>query len=55
MIRLFQERLEKIEKTYEDYKEIEKRLESLTDSPRRAIRLKTLRYGIAHLALEING
>lgn len=53
MIRLFQERLEKIEKTYEDYKKIEERLESLTDSPRKAIRLKALRYGIAHLVLEI--
>lgn len=53
MIRLFQERLEKIEKTYAEYKEIEARLESLTDSPRKTIRLKALRYGLAHLALEI--
>jgi PadR family transcriptional regulator, regulatory protein AphA len=53
MIRLFQERLEKIEKTHEEYKKIEERLESLTDSPRKAIRLKALRYGIAHLALEM--
>lgn len=53
MIRLFQERLEKIEKTYEEYKKIEKRLESLTDSPRKTIRLKALKYGIAHLAFEI--
>jgi PadR family transcriptional regulator, regulatory protein AphA len=53
MIRLFQERLEKIEKTYEDYKKIEERLESLTDSSRKEIRLKALRYGIAHLALEM--
>lgn len=53
MIRLFQERLEKIEKTYEEYKKIEGRLESLTDSPRKAIRLKALRYGMAVFALEI--
>src|SRR5271169_4646680 len=53
MIRLFQERLEKVKKTYEEYKKIEERLEGLTDSPRKAIRLKALRYGIAHLAFEI--
>ncbi len=53
MIRLFQERLEKAEKTYEEYKKIEERLENLADSPRKAIRLKALRYGMAHLALEI--
>ena len=53
MTRLFQERLEKIEKTFEEYKKIEERLENLKDSPRKAIRLKALRYGIAHLALEI--
>ena len=53
MIRLFQERLEKAEKTYEEYKKIEERLKNLTDSPHKAIRLKALRYGIAHLALEI--
>lgn len=51
--RLFLERLEKIEKTFEAYKAIEKRLEGLGDSPRKAIRLKALRYGMAHLALEI--
>lgn len=51
--RLFRERLEKTEKTYEEYKKIEERLESLPDSPRKAIRLKALRYGIDHLALEI--
>ena len=50
---LFQERLEKIEKIFEEYKKIEERLENLKDSPRKAIRLKVLRYGIAHLALEI--
>ena len=53
MIRLFQERLEKAEKTYEEYKKIEERLETLDDFPRKAIRLKALRYGIAHLELEI--
>ena len=53
MIRLFQERLEKTEKTYEEYKKIEERLESLGDFSSKAIRLKTLRYGMAHIALEI--
>jgi len=53
MMRLFLERLEKAEKTYEDYQAIEERLESLTDSPRKAIRLKALRYGIAQLKTEI--
>jgi DNA-binding PadR family transcriptional regulator len=53
MLRLFQERLEKMEKIYEEYKKIEERLEMLKDSPSKAIRLKALRYGIAHLALEI--
>lgn len=53
MLRLFQERAEKIEKIYEDYKKIEKRLESFTDSPRKESRLKALGYGIAHLELEI--
>lgn len=53
MMCLFEERLEKVEKTYEDYKKIEERLESIDDSPRKAIRLKALRYGIAHLELEI--
>ena len=53
MIRLFQERLEKVQKMYEEYKQIEKRLESIADSPRRTIRLKALRYGISHLESEI--
>lgn len=53
MIRLFQERLEKIEKIYEEYKKIEERLESITDSPHKAIRLTALRYGLAHLESEI--
>ncbi len=53
MIRLFQERLEKDEKIHEEFKKIEKRLENIADSPRKAIRLKALRYGIAHLESEI--
>jgi len=53
MVRLFQDRLEKAEKTFEEYRKIEKRLESLGDYPRKAIRLKSLRYGIAHLKLEM--
>lgn len=50
---LFQERLEKIENTYEEYKKIEERLNGLANSPRKAIRLKALQYGMAHLKLEI--
>lgn len=53
MIRLFRERLEKAEKTYEEYRKIEERLEGLPDLLRKGIRLKALRYGMAHLALEI--
>ncbi len=53
MVRLFQERLEKAEKTYEEYRKIEDRLETLSDYPRKAIRLMSLRYGIAQLTLEI--
>lgn len=53
MVRLFQERLEKAEKTYEEYRKIEDRLETLSDYPRKAIRLMSLRYGIAQLKLEI--
>lgn len=53
MVKLFQERLEKAEKIYEEYRKIEDRLESLGDYPRKAIRLKSLRYGIAQLTLEI--
>lgn len=54
MIGLFQERLENAEKTYEEYKKIEERLEGLPDFSRKSIRLKALRYGMAHLALEIH-
>ncbi len=53
MIRLFQERLEKVEKIHEEYKQIEERLEGINDSPLKMIRLKALRYGIAHLESEI--
>lgn len=53
MLRLFKERLEKAEQTYAEYKKIEERLEKITDFPQKAIRLKALRYGIAHLKLEI--
>lgn len=53
MIRLFQERLEKVEKIHKEYKQIEERLESITDSPHKLIRLKALRYGITLLESEI--
>ncbi len=53
MLRLFQERLEKIEKTYGEFKKIEERLKSLIESSRVAIRLKALKYGIAQLVFEI--
>ena len=53
MIRLFQERLEKVEKIHEEYKKIEERLENIADSPLRTIRLKAVKYGIAHLESEI--
>src|SRR5271169_4480808 len=53
MVRLFRERLEKAKKTYEEYRKIEERLETLGNYPRQAIRLKSLRYGIAQLKLEI--
>jgi DNA-binding PadR family transcriptional regulator len=53
MNRLFQERLEKIKKTYDEFKKTEARLESLPESSRKPIRLKALKYGITHLELEI--
>jgi DNA-binding PadR family transcriptional regulator len=53
MIRLFQERLEKVEKIHKEYKQIEERLESISDSPLKAIRLKALRYGLSLLESEI--
>ncbi len=36
MVRLFQERLEKAEKTYEEYRKIEDRLEKLGDYPQKS-------------------
>lgn len=53
MLRLFQERLEKAKNIFAQYKKIEERLESLADSPLKAIRFKALKYGIAQLELEI--
>lgn len=53
MVRLFQERLEKVQNTYEEYKKIESRLENLGDYPQKAIRLTSLRYGIIQLTSEI--
>lgn len=53
MIRLFQERLEKTKKIYEEYKKIEERLNGIDDSPRKMIRIKALSYGIALLESEI--
>jgi PadR family transcriptional regulator AphA len=53
MIRLFEERLKKAQKTYEEYKQIEDRLKELVDHPRQPIRHKSLRHGIAQLRLEI--
>lgn len=53
IVRLFQERLEKIEKINEEFKKIEERLESLPDDPKKDIRLRALRYGMAQVALEI--
>lgn len=54
IVRLFQERLEKIEKIHEEFRKIEERLEKLPDFPRKTIRLRALRYGMAQIALEIN-
>lgn len=53
MARLFQERLEKVEGIYEEYKKIEERLTRIADSPQKATRLKALRYGIVLLESEI--
>ena len=53
MVRLFQERLEKIKKICEEYKKIEERLEGFADSPRKAIRLNALRYGTTLLESEM--
>lgn len=53
MLRLFQERLEKVEKIHKEYKKIEERLENISDSPQREVRLKALRYGLSLLESEI--
>lgn len=53
MIRLLQERLEKVTKIQKEYKRIEERLEGLPDAPLKAIRLKALRYGLTLLKSEI--
>lgn len=54
-IRLLQERLEKVKKIHKEYKQIEERLESITNSPLyKTARLKALRYGIALLESEIH-
>jgi len=53
MLRLFRERLEKVEKIHEEYKKIEERLGGIADSPRKMVRLKALRYGLALLESEI--
>jgi len=53
MIRLFQERLEKVEKVHEEYKKIEERLEGIANSTRKAIRLKALKYGLFLVESEI--
>jgi DNA-binding PadR family transcriptional regulator len=53
MIRLFQERLEKVDQISKEYKQIEERLDGMPDSPLKAIRLKALRYGISLLESEM--
>ncbi len=50
---LFQERLEKVEKIYAEYKKIEVRLMSAPDSIRKTVRLKALKYGMCQLKAEI--
>lgn len=53
MVRLFQERLEKITAIHKEYKKIESRLEGIAESPQKMMRLKALKYGIAFLEAEI--
>jgi len=53
VIRLFLERLEKVQGIHEEYKKIEKRLEGIANSPQKSTRLAALRYGIALLESEI--
>lgn len=50
---LFEERLQKVEKTHEEYKKIEERLMGMDHSSRKEVRLTALRYGIAHLEAEM--
>lgn len=50
---VLQERLEKAEKIHQEYEQIQARLENLTDSPRKEIRLTALRYGLFLLTSEI--
>ncbi|MCH9613378.1 MAG: hypothetical protein SP1CHLAM54_03770 [Chlamydiia bacterium] len=54
MVRLFRERLALAEKTFEEYKDTKGRLENLEKSSRQMIRLKSLKFGMAQLKLEIN-
>lgn len=51
---LLQERLEKLQKILEEFKEIENRINSLPEFPRKKIRLRALQLGMAHTQLEIN-
>ena len=53
MIQLFHERLQKVETIYDEYKQIEERVEAIVDSPRKAIRLTALRYGLCLLESEM--
>ncbi|GAB4229639.1 MAG: PadR family transcriptional regulator [Chlamydiales bacterium] len=53
VLRLFQERSEKVKGILEEYSKIEKRLENLEESARRNVRLKALKYGIVQLKSEI--
>jgi DNA-binding PadR family transcriptional regulator len=53
MIRLLQERLEKLKQLYEEYKKIETRLEGLDNVPMKMIRLKALRYGLNQMESEM--
>ena len=53
MMRLFQERLEKVEKRHKEYEQIRERLEGMPDSALKRIRLKALRYGLSLLESEM--
>lgn len=53
VVRLFQERIEKVERILEEYSKIEGRLENWADSAQRNIRLKALEYGIIQLKCEV--